>query len=183
MSLILRHEPERFGISLDPEGFTPLADLLAAVRTRRTQTRHEDIVRVVREVEPEKQRFSIVDDEIRANYGHSLDRRITHEAAAPPAVLFHGTHRQAMDAILVDGLRPMKRQYVHLTVDPALARTVGARRGAPVILRVEAARAAAGGLSFYRANARFWLADVVPASYLSVVVDTLKAGGGDVTGS
>jgi putative RNA 2'-phosphotransferase len=166
MSLMLRHEPSRFGLELDPEGFVALDAVLAAVRTRFPGTHLEDIRRVVETVEPAKQRFTIVDEDIRANYGHSLAQRVTQEAAFPPEVLFHGTHRAAVDAILADGLRPMKRQYVHLTDDLVLARQVGGRRGAPHVLQVAAARAAGEGVRFYRANPTFWLADFVPARYV-----------------
>src|SRR4030095_7640481 len=69
--------------------------------------------------------------------------RIAHERAAPPAVLFHGTATSALDAILASGLRPMRRQYVHLTGDSVLAMRVGARHGRACLLRVDAARAAA----------------------------------------
>jgi len=166
MSLILRHEADRFGVPLDPEGFVSIDVLLAAVRTQRPTTTREDIRCVVETVEPAKQRFTIVDDDIRANYGHSLDRRIVHEPATPPDILFHGTHGRAIAVILADGLRPMSRQYVHLTPDPDLARQVGSRRGAPTLVRVDAAAAARDGVAFYRANPAFWLADFVPARYL-----------------
>jgi putative RNA 2'-phosphotransferase len=168
MSLILRHAAERFRVPLDPEGFAALEDLLAAVQRERPGTTEDDVRRVVARVEPEKQRFTIVGGDIRANYGHSLDERVVHPAVTPPDVLFHGSHRAAVPTILAEGLRPMQRQYVHLTVDVGLARRVGSRRGAPVLLRVDAARAAADGVAFYRANPTFWLADVVPAAYLAV---------------
>lgn len=168
LSLILRHESERFGVTLDAEGYTLLEDVLRAVRTSLPETRLEDILDVVRTVEPAKQRFSVVGDEIRANYGHTLALRIQHEVATPPPELFHGTHQGVVEAVLVSGLRPMARQYVHLTPNRTLARAVGGRRGRPVILRVDTTAAAAAGVVFYRANPSFWLADCVPAAFLSL---------------
>ncbi|GGN98348.1 RNA 2'-phosphotransferase [Saccharibacillus kuerlensis] len=62
MSLMLRHEPEEFGLRLDPEdGSCGLDELLAAVR-RRTgyeETTEEDVRGVVRR--SDKQRFEIVE--------------------------------------------------------------------------------------------------------------------------
>ena len=167
LSLILRHDAARFEVPLDPEGFAHLPDVLRAVRTRLPQTQLEDILAVVRVVDPGKQRFTVDGDEIRANYGHSLAQRIEHEVAAPPSVLFHGTHEAALAAVLASGLRPMGRQYVHLTVEAALARTIGARHGRAVVLRVDTASAAEAKVVFYRANPMFWLADFVPPAYLT----------------
>ena len=166
MSLMLRHEPAKFGLVLDPEGFAPLGDVLAAVRTRLPDTAARDLLAVVESVESDKQRFSIVDDEIRANYGHSLADRIAHSAAQPPARLFHGTHAAAVSTILREGLKPMKRQYVHLTPLVELASRVGARRGKPVLIEVDASAAHAAGTQFYRANENFWLVDGLPATFL-----------------
>lgn len=89
------------------------------------------------------------------------------EAQVPPAVLWHGTTDMTVSSILADGIRPMRRQYVHLTTDVDLAARVGARRGVARVLNVEALRAHAEGVAFYRANESFWLADLVPARFVS----------------
>jgi putative RNA 2'-phosphotransferase len=164
LSLILRHKPEKFGVVLDPEGYAPLADILAAVRT---SLPHATEGAVVNTVEQDKQRFTILDGEIRANYGHSIRERIAHPQATPPAVLLHGTAEHTVESILEAGLRPMKRQYVHLTTNPALAARIGARHGRVRVLTVDARRAHAEGIAFYRANDAFWLADAVPARFLA----------------
>ena len=166
MSLILRHEPEKFGVVLDAEGYTPMQELLEAIRRERPGVTEADLRTVVATLEPQKQRYSIVDADIRANYGHSLDGKIRHVAAVPPAILFHGTAEKAVAAILASGLRPMARQYVHLTEDRGLALKVGGRHGKPRLIQVDAARAHAEGVLFYRANPSFWLADGVPAKFL-----------------
>ena len=61
----------------------------------------------------------------------------------------------------------MSRQYVHLSVDTDTAREVGQRKGAPVLLVVDAARAHAEGVVFYGGNALVWLADYIAPEYLS----------------
>ena len=166
LSLMLRHEPGKFGLVLDAEGFAPLEETLRAVRSSFPEAREEDIVAVVETIEPDKRRFSIVDGDIRANYGHSLDERIRHAAVTPPAVLLHGTNAAALELILRSGLKPMKRQYVHLTTNAHLAGRVGARRGKPVLLEVDAGGAYAAGIEFYRANESFWLTDGIPARFV-----------------
>jgi putative RNA 2'-phosphotransferase len=168
MSLILRHQPQHFQVTLDAEGYASIQEVLAAVRTRMPHATAVDLGTVVTTVEADKLRFTIVGGEIRANYGHSLAERIIHQPAAPPAVLLHGTSQSAVPAILDTGLRPMRRQYVHLTTDQDLATRIGRRHGPACILAVDAASAAAAGVTFYRANLAFWLADVIPACYVSV---------------
>ncbi|HEY6125108.1 MAG TPA: RNA 2'-phosphotransferase, partial [Steroidobacteraceae bacterium] len=105
--------------------------------------------------------------DIRANYGHSFAERVAHDRQTPPALLLHGTTEAAAPLILRDGLRPMKRQYVHMTPDRELALRVGARRGKPRIVKVAALAALEDGVVFYRANESFWLADSIPPKYLS----------------
>ena len=166
MSLILRHEPGKFGITLDAEGYAAMSELLGAIREQIADAAESDLIAVVETIEPDKRRFAISEGEIRANYGHSLTDRIVHERAMPPAVLWHGTAAPAVAAIRRDGIRPMKRQYVHLTTHTALASRIGARHGTAVLIEVDAAQAHADGIAFYRANEAFWLADAIPAKYV-----------------
>jgi putative RNA 2'-phosphotransferase len=170
LSLMLRHEPQRFGLLLDPEGYASVEDVLGAVRTRIADATEADLTAIVSTLETNKQRFTIIDGEIRANYGHSLAERITHERAVPPPLLWHGTTLHAMDRIRETGLLPMKRQYVHLTTDTQLAARIGARHGVAHILTIDAAQAHHDGVVFYRANPFFWLADTIPARYCQELV-------------
>jgi len=166
LSLILRHEPHRSGIVLDPEGYAPLEEVLNAVRRRVPGATEQDIEAVIREVEPDKCRFTLDDGEIRANYGHSTADKIFHEPALPPALLLHGTSEKSVDVILEQGIRPMRRQYVHLTTNAELAARVGSRHGKVRVLNVEAAAAHAAGVVFYRANESFWLANWIPPQFI-----------------
>ena len=166
LSLILRHEPHRFGIALDPEGYAPLDEVLNAVRTRVSGVSEQDIEAVIREVEPDKCRFTLSDGEIRANYGHSTADKIIHEPTLPPASLLHGTSEQWVNVILEQGIRPMRRQYVHLTTNGDLAARVGSRHGKVRVLNVDSAAAHAAGVTFYRANESFWLANWIPPAFI-----------------
>jgi hypothetical protein len=77
-------------------------------------------------------------------------------------VLYHGTHPKALDAIVREGLRPMGRRHVHLSADVETARQVGARRGAPVFLVVDAGALHRAGHPFLLADNGVWLTDAVP---------------------
>jgi putative RNA 2'-phosphotransferase len=73
----------------------------------------------------------------------------------------------AISDIRKEGLRPMGRQYVHLSSDEETAVSVGKRKtNTPVILRVRAGRASQDGVAFYIGNEKVWLADRVPPEYL-----------------
>ena len=116
---------------------------------------------------PGKKRYEIEGGRIRARYGHSVAERVEHPAAVPPEVLFHGTSATAVPAILRDGLRPMSRQYVHLSADRPTALAVGRRRrGEVVVLTVRAAEAHAAGVTFRPAGDGVWLSDPVPPGYV-----------------
>src|SRR5215207_1261409 len=127
ISMVLRHRPERAGLTLDANGWVPVADLLTALRLSRAEL---DVV-----VEHnDKSRFAITrradgTEWIRASQGHS--RRVSVDLdllpADPPEVLFHGTPRENLAAILRDGLRPKTRHHVHLSRDVPTALVVGRR--------------------------------------------------------
>lgn len=116
----------------------------------------------------DKQRFAISTDglRIRANQGHSVEVDLALMPIEPPAVLFHGTVARFLDAIEREGLRAGERTHVHLSADVETAKKVGARRGAPVILEVDAAAMHRAGLEFFRSANGVWLTAAVPPQYL-----------------
>lgn len=163
----LRHEPWLYELELDEEGWVPVDSLIGALRHER---RWRDLSRAQIESmvgQSPKKRYELDGDRIRALYGHSVPGRIAKQPGSPPAVLFHGTAAGTVPVILADGLRPMGRQYVHLSVERDMAVSVGRRKGADVtILRIRAAEAHAGGVTFWRGNDLVWLADHVPPGYI-----------------
>jgi len=111
--------------------------------------------------------YKIKDDKIRALYGHSLEKRIKKEPGEPPEFLFHGTSEKAYEKIKEIGLRPMSRQYVHLSIDTDMAQKVGKRKNKnPVILKVLAGKAYKDKINFYKGNEHVWLSDYVPPKYI-----------------
>ncbi|MEU4570482.1 RNA 2'-phosphotransferase [Micromonospora sp. NPDC023956] len=166
MSLALRHEPGRFGLTPDRGGWVPVADLLAGMRMTRVQL--DAVV-----LGNDKQRFALDRgpdgvERIRASQGHSIPVDLGLTPAAPPDHLYHGTGRAAVDSILATGLHRGGRHHVHLSSDVDTARRVGARRGGPVVvLTVDAAAMARDGHVFYRSANGVWLTDAVPVDYLT----------------
>ncbi|MGW4127895.1 RNA 2'-phosphotransferase [Amycolatopsis japonica] len=65
-----------------------------------------------------------------------------------------------------EGLRPMNRHAVHLSATVDTARTVGARRGVPVLLAVDAREMTAAGHEFQVSANGVWLTAAVPPEFL-----------------
>ena len=165
----LRHDPKAYGLNPDPEGWVPVDDLLLALRRQGSAwavVRKADLERML--ATSSKRRFDISDDQIRALYGHSLPGRITYAPKLSPPVLFHGTAPSAWEQIRLEGLRPMRRQFVHLSSDTTQAIAVGRRKHPePLILHVDAAGAQTAGVRFFPGNEVVWLVEHVPPEYLT----------------
>ena len=168
LSLVLRHDPGKVGITLDQAGWTGVAALLAACAAHGVVITREELDRVV--ATSDKQRFALSADgtRIRANQGHSVDVDLALTPATPPDTLYHGTVDRFLDGIRANGLVKGERHHVHLSADTAVATQVGARRGRPVVLVVHAAAMVAAGHVFFRSANGVWLVDHVPVAFLEV---------------
>jgi putative RNA 2'-phosphotransferase len=167
LSLHFRHEPAAIGLTLEEGGWVGVAELLAACAAHGTPISKEQLAEIV--VGSDKQRFAFDADgtRIRTQQGHSVVVDLQLLPAVPPAVLYHGTAPAALPAIRREGLQKMKRHHVHLSPDEETARRVGARRGQPLILTVDAAAMHAAGLVFYESGNGVWLVEQVPPQFLA----------------
>ena len=167
LSLVLRHQPDLIGITLDPAGWVSVDDLLAGCRRKGHDLSLADLEEIVHT--SDKQRYAFNDDKtrIRANQGHSVPVDLGHAPTAPPAVLYHGTAEKSVPGIRRDGVRKGKRHDVHLSERVDTATAVGSRHGKLVLLTVAAGRMHRDGFTFHRTPNGVWLADHVPAEYLT----------------
>lgn len=166
LSLVLRHQPEAAGITLDEHGWADVEDLIQGISgTGRPMDMEllEDIVRT-----DEKGRYSFNEDRtlIRANQGHSIPVDVELTETTPPQVLYHGTASRFEQAILEQGLKPMSRLYVHLSGDAKTALTVGRRHGNPVVFEVDSGCMSRDGEHFYISQNGVWLTKRVKPEYL-----------------
>lgn len=170
IALILRHHPEVIGISLDAHGWADVHDLLAGINANPhcfiTMPLLETIV-----AKDEKGRYCFNQDhtKIRANYGHSIPVDLELEAAIPPKILYHGTAQQSVPSISKQGLLPMDRLYVHLSIDIPTARKVASRHGKPVIYQIHIKKMREEGYLFYQSPNGIWLTKYVPVKYLEKI--------------
>lgn len=167
LSFLLRHCTDP--LLVDPEGWAEADAVIAQLRQRAPGFTRRELERIVAGDEKGRYSFDPSGRRIRANQGHSIPGvQVEMEQPEPPELLYHGTARRFLPQILRQGLRPMGRQYVHISPDPETARKVGARHGEPVVLRVEARRFVRDGHLLLRSANGVWQAQAVPPEYLSV---------------
>ncbi|XKK64276.1 RNA 2'-phosphotransferase [Streptomyces sp. ARC32] len=164
LSKHLRHQPERIGLTLDEGGWVEIDTLIAAAAAHGFRFTHAELDHVV--ATNDKRRFAVEGTRIRASQGHSVHVDLGLPPATPPPYLYHGTVARSLDAIRTEGLRPMNRHDVHLSPDRATATRVGARRGRPVVLSVDAAAMHRDGHVFHVSANGVWLTKSVPSRYL-----------------
>jgi len=166
LSLVLRHRPDRIGLTLDPQGWARVDELIEAAQRARVPLDRELLRRVV--AENDKQRFAFSDDgeRIRASQGHSVAVDLGLVALAPPELLYHGTADRFVESIRLQGLVRRNRTHVHLSPDARTATQVGQRHGRPVVLTVRSGQMHRDGIVFHQSANGVWLTEAVLPSYL-----------------
>jgi putative RNA 2'-phosphotransferase len=168
LSLVLRHEPEKAGLSLDSAGWVDVDALLLGCASAGVRCTREELDLVV--AQNDKQRFAFSPDRrrIRANQGHSVEVDLDYASAVPPEFLFHGTADRFLDSIKAKGLVKAQRHHVHLSANRLVAIEVGRRHGRPVIVRVAAGTMHRAGCEFFLSANGVWLTASVPPQHLSI---------------
>lgn len=159
LAYALRHKPSKFGLNLDEDGFTDIDRLVQSINNQNKNMviSKENIMYLVSN--QQKARLEIKGTRIRALYGHTVRIR-KKTPVEPPGVLYHGTSRYNYDAIIIKGLRKMKRQYVHLSSDVDTAIEVGKRRDeSPIVFSVNSKEAYLNGVLFYVGSQTVWLSE------------------------
>jgi len=166
LSYILRHSPQKYGLSLDKHGFIKFENILKVMKVRFTDLEEEDIKHII--ASDPKQRFHLQGGKVRARYGHSVEVQPITECKKVPAVLFHGTSPKSLSSILKKGLEPAQRKFVHLSMTVEEAKIVGRRKSQdPVVLKIDAQKASQAGLAFWKEGKVFLTRKVAP-QYISL---------------
>jgi len=166
LSLVLRHQPETIGLSLDQHGWTSVDHLIAQAHQHGVGLTLKLLKQVVSL--NDKQRFAFSEDGryIRASQGHSIVIDLELHPVTPPEILYHGTASQFVESIRQRGLVSGRRTYVHLSADERTAVRVGQRHGQPVVFTVKSALMNQAGYPFYLSANGIWLTEQVPVEYL-----------------
>lgn len=164
LSYLLRHSQEPLYIDLQG-GWAQVKTILQVLGLSRAEL--DEIVAT-----DAKGRYSYSKDgaKIRANQGHSIDGVVVDmERPEPPELLYHGTATRFLDDILREGLKPMSRQFVHISPDFETAVAVGRRHGKPVVLAIRAKEFVADGHDLFRSANGVWQALSVPPDYFTLL--------------
>lgn len=167
LSLLLRHKPETVGLELDKNGWADVSMLhmLAEI------SEHE--LREIVELDTKgRYEYNRNRTKIRACQGHSI-KEVDLELKPTPLrtdQLYQGTVSKFIQSIIDTGLKPQKRNYVHLSEDVETAIEVGKRRGKPIIVVVDAWRMENDGIPFYLSNNGVWLIEYVDPKYFDSII-------------
>lgn len=167
LSLVLRHKPEVIGIELDKNGWADVNEILIGMNISKNT-----LNKIVDTDSKGRYEYNNTNTKIRARQGHSIKVDVELEEKEPPQVLYHGTATKYLDSIMESGLKPMSRNYVHLSSDNNTAQKVGSRHGKPVVLKIDADKMYQDGYVFKLSRNNVWLVDAVPSQYISIQWDS-----------
>ncbi len=165
---ILRHFPERYGLTMDEHGWVSLPQIVRAVSQRHRGYQWLRVHHLVAIAETDaKGRYEVRDERIRATYAHTVDVQLDLPTEGVPDQLYYPVTEEEAPIVLEVGLKPSDRKKVHLSKTAEDARSAGSvRTPQPVILEVDARAARAAGLVIMRAGKTVFLIDAVPPEYL-----------------
>lgn len=161
---LMSHESVRL---VDSEDGRPLPDgtLLISEVVKKLGISTDTLRKIVEE--DDKKRYKITGDRVMAVQGHSVPVWMPNPQLENPTVLFHGTKASVLNLILENGITPQGRTRVHLSTDKETALTVANRRkGASVILVIDAAQMASDGHELEIAENGVILGQMVPPQYI-----------------
>lgn len=165
ISLLLRHNPGKLGLTMDAHGWVGAKELVEALNGVQPFTM-ADLEHIVRTDNKQRYSFNADKTKIRANQGHSIPVDLELEPTTAPDELWHGTATRFTASIEREGLLPRGRQYVHLSPDEETATKVGRRHGKLALYVVDCAAMVADGYEFYISQNGVWLTNAVPPNYL-----------------
>lgn len=164
MAYVLRHNPTRYGLQADAHGFVDVDAFVQIARRRYPQASEETLRQLIGAASG---RFELVENRLRARYGHSIPVQPASQPVPPPAFLYCGIDAMRLPAVLAEGLKPLDRQMLHLSdqVQDAWA-MIRRKTPYPAVVRIDAARAHSEGVRFYLEQ-KVYLAASIPAAYLA----------------
>lgn len=172
LSYLLRHKPEDLNLNIDKNGWVSVKELLEKINETKYTLTLQDLSNIVET--DNKGRYSFRDDKktyIRANQGHSTTQvNLDFKKENPPDILYHGTSKSYLSSIRKTEIKPMTRQYVHLSSDIETATKVGARHGEVVVIEIDAKKMFEDGFDFFISDNGVWLTKVVSPKYFLNII-------------
>jgi putative RNA 2'-phosphotransferase len=166
MTYVLGRRPDEFGLVPDQEGFVRIKDLIKAISEEPgwgyVRRSHIHEVLFTSSDNP----FVVEKDRIKTAGSDDIVRSVL--GVVPPKLLYHCVRRKAYPVVSEKGVSPMGQHQVFLATTQDMALRMGKRRDPkPVMLTIQAQRAAEAGVSFSRQGEFIHIVDHVPVGYFS----------------
>ena len=175
---VLRHFPEKYGLTMDGRGWIALPALVRSISSQHRGyhwLRAHHLVAIA-ESDP-KGRYEVRDDRIRATYGHTVEVDLDLPTENIPDELYFPVTADEAAIVLEVGLKPTDRRKVHLSRTADDAKAAGTvRTPEPVILAIDARAARRDGIVIMQAGKTVFLVDQVPAPFLRRIASAPAAG-------
>lgn len=170
MAGILRHFPERFGLSMDGRGWVDLDQFVEAIAKSRPNfgrwLRRQHIEALVET--DDKGRYQIDGGMIRATYAHSVNVNLDDLPEAQVDTLYFPVSEEELDLVLESGLRPSDRNMIHLSGSPDKAYSAGrVHNPDPILLQVDVKKSSDAGNFIFRAGKAVYVTEAVEPEFLS----------------
>jgi len=169
MAGVLRHFPEKLGVTVDGHGWVDISEFVEAVGVSRSgfQWLKEHHIEAIALTDP-KGRYQVDGGMIRATYGHTIDVRLDDLPPADIDEFFYPVTEEEIDIILEGGLNPIDRKNVHLSGSIEKAIEAGkVRTESPLILRIDGKKAKEDGVQIFRAGKDVYITERIDAKYIS----------------
>jgi putative RNA 2'-phosphotransferase len=170
MAKLLRHT-ESF---IDNKGWAPVNKLLTTL-----EIDQKFLDEIVKNDDKGRYEYNQNHSKIRAVQGHSVEveldfKQILLEEC--PLYIYHGTIQDYIPSIKMEGIKSMKRQFVHLSPDFETAIKVAERRKNPFnyVLCIEARKMLEHGFKIMKSKNNVYLAEHVPSNYIKYWAQLLK---------
>ncbi len=171
MAGVLRHFPERFGLTMDGKGWVDMAEFVTAItesKPRYHWLRPYHIQALV-DTDP-KGRYQIDGGMVRATYAHSVNVTLDDLPEADTEELYYPCSEEELDLILEQGLTPQDRTQIHLSETYDKAMEAGSvRMEDPMILAIDVKAAQAEGVDIRKAGNTVYICDRVPADSIRLL--------------
>ena len=168
---ILRHFPEKFGLSLDDHGWIKQGDIVLAIKekTHRYHWLTTEHIKGIAETD-EKGRYEIRSGKVRATYGHSREVDLDLQTTDIPHYLYYPVKKDQVEKAREEGISPFNKNKVHLSATPKDAFEAGSvHYKDPVILRVRAKESVDNDASTIQKAGKFiFTADFIPGEFVDV---------------
>lgn len=164
LAYMLRHQPDEFDLEVDRYGWAELGEVVRALTERvGSPIEEEDVHEAL--AAADRPRYEVKEGKIRALYGHSIEVD-PGDSDEPPDELYAVVRGRDVPNVERDGLKSVRRTFIHLSLTKDDARDAGrrlARRYA--VVTVAAGDAWEDGIDFYDRTSIF-LSEDVPTDYI-----------------